>query len=95
MTRLVLVLGLLALLLPAGAVGRRGATTGTARQTSIFYYPWYGNPQVDGSYIDVSFLFSSPNLRASGGPVAFFSPPIDDHPMMSWPLCFPGRIDPP
>jgi hypothetical protein len=51
MTRLVLVLGLLALLLPAGAVGRRGATTGTARQTSIFYYPWYGNPQVDGSYM--------------------------------------------
>jgi glycoprotein endo-alpha-1,2-mannosidase len=49
MTRLALALGLLALLVPAGAPG--GATTASPRQTSIFYYPWYGNPQVDGSYL--------------------------------------------
>ncbi len=50
MTRLLaLVLGLLALLVPAGAPG--GASTAPPRQTSIFYYPWYGNPQVDGSYL--------------------------------------------
>ena len=49
MTRLALALGLLALLVPAGAPG--GASMSSARQTSIFYYPWYGNPQVDGSYV--------------------------------------------
>jgi hypothetical protein len=49
MTRLALALALLALLVPAGAPG--GASTSSPRQTSIFYYPWYGNPQVDGSYV--------------------------------------------
>jgi hypothetical protein len=52
MTRLALVLGLFALLgsvgALAGAPGR--AATGPAREASIFYYPWYGNPQFDGAY---------------------------------------------
>ncbi len=48
MTRLALVLGLLALLAPAGALtGGHPAAGGDA---SIFYYPWYGTPQRDGSY---------------------------------------------
>ena len=51
MNRLALVLGLLALLVPAGATGRGSTAPGPARQTSIFYYPWYGNPQVDGSFM--------------------------------------------
>jgi hypothetical protein len=52
MTRLTLLLGLLALLgsavAVAGAPGR--VATAPGRETSIFYYPWYGNPQFDGSY---------------------------------------------
>jgi glycoprotein endo-alpha-1,2-mannosidase len=49
MTRLALVLGLLALL--ASGVGLSvGRAAGPAHATSIFYYPWYGNPQFDGSY---------------------------------------------
>jgi hypothetical protein len=52
MTRLALALGLLALLGSAGALvaapGRAATTPG--RETSIFYYPWYGNPQFDGAY---------------------------------------------
>ena len=51
MNRLALVLGLLALLVPAGATGRGSTAPGPAHQTSIFYYPWYGNPQVDGSFM--------------------------------------------
>src|SRR6516165_122958 len=48
MTRLALLLGLFALLVPAAAPsGTHGPTGG---QTSIFYYPWYGTPQRDGSY---------------------------------------------
>jgi hypothetical protein len=48
MTRLVLLLGLFALLVPAVAPsGTHGPAGG---QTSIFYYPWYGTPQRDGSY---------------------------------------------
>jgi hypothetical protein len=31
-----------------GAPGRAATTPG--RETSIFYYPWYGNPQFDGAY---------------------------------------------
>jgi glycoprotein endo-alpha-1,2-mannosidase len=49
MTRLALALGLLALLAPAGApAGGHAAARGEA---SIFYYPWYGTPQRDGSYL--------------------------------------------
>jgi long-subunit fatty acid transport protein len=59
------------------AMSLAGAYTAVANDSAALYYNPAGLAQVDGSYIDVSFLFSSPNLRASGGPVAFFSPPID------------------
>jgi len=49
MTRLALLLGLLALVAPVGALGRGGSPA--ARDTSIFYYPWYGTPKWDGSYL--------------------------------------------
>jgi glycoprotein endo-alpha-1,2-mannosidase len=49
MTRLVLVLGFLLLLTPAATVSARPAAA-PPRQTSIFYYPWYGTPKWDGSY---------------------------------------------
>jgi hypothetical protein len=48
MTRLALLLGLFALLVPTTAISRSPAHTGG--ETSIFYYPWYGTPQRDGSY---------------------------------------------
>jgi glycoprotein endo-alpha-1,2-mannosidase len=48
MTRLALALGLLALLLPASALTGGHASSGG--EASIFYYPWYGTPQRDGSY---------------------------------------------
>ena len=43
MPRLLLVLGLLALLAPARALA--------GGEASIFYYPWYGTPQRDGGYL--------------------------------------------
>lgn len=43
MTKPLLVLSLLVLLAPARALA--------AGETSIFYYPWYGTPQRDGSYL--------------------------------------------
>src|SRR5215831_11140506 len=46
MTRLVLLLGLFALLVPTAATSRAH----TSGEASIFYYPWYGTPQRDGSY---------------------------------------------
>jgi glycoprotein endo-alpha-1,2-mannosidase len=49
MTRLALLLGLIALVVPVAATG--GAQTSSSRPTSIFYYPWYGNPTWDGSYL--------------------------------------------
>ena len=50
MTRLALVLGLLCLLVPASVLARdRGHAP--ARDASIFYYPWYGTPKFDGSYV--------------------------------------------
>jgi glycoprotein endo-alpha-1,2-mannosidase len=50
MTRLALALGFLALLVPAGGLARvQRAAPG--HQTSIFYYPWYGTPKFDGSYL--------------------------------------------
>lgn len=49
MTRLVLVLGLLALLVPAQ--GLPGSRTAAGGETWIFYYPWYGTPQRDGAYL--------------------------------------------
>jgi len=49
MTRLALLLGLLALVVPVAATGE--PQTSSARPTSIFYYPWYGNPAWDGSYL--------------------------------------------
>jgi glycoprotein endo-alpha-1,2-mannosidase len=48
MTRLVLVFAFLFLLTPAASVS--GQAAGSRRQTSIFYYPWYGTPRWDGSY---------------------------------------------
>lgn len=49
MTRLALLLGLIALVSPVGALGREGSPA--PRDTSIFYYPWYGTPKWDGSYL--------------------------------------------
>src|SRR5436190_20765337 len=49
MTRLALVLAFLLLLVPAVTVAR-GQPAGSARETSIFYYPWYGTPSWDGGY---------------------------------------------
>ena len=49
MTRLALVLAFLLLLVPAATVAR-GQPAGSARETSIFYYPWYGTPSWDGGY---------------------------------------------
>jgi hypothetical protein len=46
MTRLALLLALLALVLPTAATSRAH----TGGEASIFYYPWYGTPQRDGSY---------------------------------------------
>jgi hypothetical protein len=51
MTRLALVLGFLLLLGPVVTVsGGHASAAGSARETSIFYYPWYGTPKWDGSY---------------------------------------------
>jgi len=49
MTRLALALALL-LLLVSGAAAGRGHAASPAREASIFYYPWYGTPEFDGSY---------------------------------------------
>jgi glycoprotein endo-alpha-1,2-mannosidase len=49
MTRLALVLALLLVPASVGAVGR-GHAAAPARESSIFYYPWYGTPKWDGSY---------------------------------------------
>ncbi len=50
MTRFALALVLLALLVPTGGSAyERHAKEG--RETSIFYYPWYGTPKFDGSYL--------------------------------------------
>ncbi len=49
MTRIALFLGLIALLVPARAL--TGGHAASAGPTSIFYYPWYGTPQRDGSYL--------------------------------------------
>src|SRR5436309_7786518 len=49
MTRLALVLAFLLLLVPAARVAG-GHAAGSPRETSIFYYPWYGTPSWDGSY---------------------------------------------
>lgn len=49
MTRLALLLGLLALVAPLGALGR--GSPAPTHETSIFYYPWYGTPRWDGSYL--------------------------------------------
>src|SRR5436309_9715167 len=50
MTRLALVLAFLLLLVPAARVAG-GHAAGSPRETSIFYYPWYGTPKFDGSYL--------------------------------------------
>ena len=50
MTRIALVLALLSLLLPAGTLAGSHART-ASQDTSIFYYPWYGTPKFDGSYL--------------------------------------------
>jgi glycoprotein endo-alpha-1,2-mannosidase len=50
MTRLALVLGLLCLLVPTSVLAR-GQGRAAARDTSIFYYPWYGTPRFDGGYL--------------------------------------------
>ena len=50
MTRLALALALLALLVPVGGLAH-GGRTGPSRETSIFYYPWYGSPRFDGGYL--------------------------------------------
>ena len=49
MTRLALALALLLALASAAAVGR-GHAASSGREASIFYYPWYGTPKLDGSY---------------------------------------------
>jgi Glycosyl hydrolase family 99 len=49
MTRLVLVIGFLLLVAPATTIST-GQAAGLPRETSIFYYPWYGTPTWDGSY---------------------------------------------
>ena len=49
MTRLALALALLLALASAAAVARGHAAT-SGREASIFYYPWYGTPKLDGSY---------------------------------------------
>jgi glycoprotein endo-alpha-1,2-mannosidase len=49
MTRITLLFCLLALLVPAGAL--TGGHAAAGGQASIFYYPWYGTPQRDGSYV--------------------------------------------
>jgi glycoprotein endo-alpha-1,2-mannosidase len=49
MTRIPLAFLLLALLAPAGAPA--GGHTAARGEASIFYYPWYGTPQRDGSYL--------------------------------------------
>jgi hypothetical protein len=50
MTRLALALGFLCLLVPASVLAR-GHAPAPSRDTSIFYYPWYGTPRFDGSYL--------------------------------------------
>src|SRR5437763_5382322 len=50
MTRLALALALLALLVPVGGLAQ-GGRTGPSRETTIFYYPWYGYPKFDGGYL--------------------------------------------
>jgi glycoprotein endo-alpha-1,2-mannosidase len=49
MTRLALAIGFLALLAPVGTLAGGHAAGGG--EASIFYYPWYGTPQRDGSYL--------------------------------------------
>src|SRR5579859_1664012 len=50
MTRLALAFGLLVLLVPASVLAR-GEKHSAGRDASIFYYPWYGTPKFDGSYL--------------------------------------------
>jgi len=50
MTRLALAFGLLFLLVPASVFARADKHS-AGRDASIFYYPWYGTPKVDGSYL--------------------------------------------
>jgi hypothetical protein len=49
MIRIALALGLLSMLAPLSTAGH--ASPGPPRQTSIFYYPWYGSPRFDGGYL--------------------------------------------
>ena len=50
MTRLALAFSLLVLLVPASVFARADKHS-AGRDASIFYYPWYGTPKFDGSYL--------------------------------------------